>query len=138
GDRVLVERGTYAESSNRGGAPNVIAPELTGVTLAADRAHGASAVNTVVDAAGESQGIVVQANRATVDGLTIENAQLEGILAEPIPSTWPTTATAPAANITRVTIENNVVEHNDAAYDTTAPNPSTACPASPTDADDCG
>jgi len=137
GDRVLVEPGTYPESANPGGGENVIAPGLTGVTLAADRAHGASAANTVIDATGENQGVVVQANGATVEGLTVENAQLEGILAEPIPSNWPATPTAPAANITRVTIENNVVEHNDKAYNTALP-PTAACPASPTDADDCG
>jgi len=138
GDRVLLEPGTYLESNNPGGGPNVLAPRLTGVTLAADRARGASAANTVIDAAGENQGILLQANGATVEGLTVRNAQLEGILAEPIPSSWPTTATAAAANITRVTIKNDVVAHNDQAYDTTAPNPNDACPASPTDTDDCG
>jgi len=137
GDQVLVEPGTYLESDNPGGGLNVIAPGLAGVTLAADRAHGATAANTMIDATGENQGIVVQASGATVEGFTVENAQLEGILAEPIPSSWPATATAPAANINRVTIENNVVEHNDNAYNTTLP-PTAACPASPTDADDCG
>lgn len=137
-DRVLVEPGTYVESENSGGTQNVIAPRLAGLTLAADRAHGASAANTVIDAAGENQGVVVQANGATVEGFTVENAQLEGILAEPIPSTWPATATAPAANITRVRIANNLVENNDQAYEKSAPNPMTACPASPTDIDDCG
>jgi hypothetical protein len=37
-----------------------------------------------------------------------------------------------------VTIADNVVVHNDKAYDTTAPDPFTACPSSLTDADDCG
>ena len=86
GDRVLLEPGTYLESNNPGGGPNVIAPTLTGVKLAADWAHGATAANTVIDAAGENQGILIQANAATVEGLTVENAQLEGILAEPIPT----------------------------------------------------
>lgn len=37
-----------------------------------------------------------------------------------------------------MTIEGNVVEDNDLAFDLTSPEPNTACPASPTDADDCG
>jgi len=138
GDRVVLEPGTYLERDNPGGGPNVIAPRLTGVTLAADSAHGATAANTVIDAGGVNQGVLVQADGATVEGLTVENAQLEGILAEPIPTSWPTDATAPAANISHVTIENDVVERNDKAYDSTASNPLAACPASPTDPDDCG
>lgn len=89
GDRILVEPGVYLESENPGGAPNVIAPSLTGVTLAADRAHGANPANTVIDATGESQGIVIQANGATVEGLTVENAQLQGILARRSPAAGP-------------------------------------------------
>jgi nitrous oxidase accessory protein NosD len=138
GDHILVEPGTYSESKNPRRDANVIGPRLTGVTVAADRAHGATAANTVIDATGEKQGIVVEANRATVDGFTVENAQLEGILVEPTPSSWPTSATAHPANISQVTIENNLVEHDDQAYDTMAADPEMACAASPTDADDCG
>jgi hypothetical protein len=135
GSTVLVGPGTYAESANPGGTGNVITPDLTGVTLTANRARGG---NTVIDATGEANGILDQANRTTVSGFTIENAQLEGILVEPVPSSWPADPTAAPANIRDVTVRNNVVEHNDQAYDTTATNPFAACLASPTDSDDCG
>jgi hypothetical protein len=125
GSRVLVGPGTYPEST-----PNVITPGLSGLSLEANRA--------VIDATGRPNGILDEANNTKVSGFTVENAQLEGILVEPPPSTWPATATASPANLTRVSIEGNVVEHNDAAYDTTAADPFNACPSSPTDSDDCG
>ena len=136
--RVLVGPGTYLESANPGGGANVITPRLSGVTLTSNRAWGASAANTVIDAAGEPNGVLDQANKSTVSGFTVEHAQLEGILVEPSPSSWPASPTASPANLSKVTIEDNVVERNDQAYDTTAPNPFAACPSSPTDSDDCG
>jgi hypothetical protein len=136
GARVLVGPGTYVESANPGG--NVITSKLAGLTLASNRALGASAANTIIDATGRLNGIVDQADHTTVTGFTVENAQLEGILVEPAPDTWPTSPSAPPVGLTGVDIERNVVEHNDRAYDTTAPDPFTACPASPTDSDDCG
>jgi hypothetical protein len=138
GSRVLVGPGTYPESANPGGGANVITPGLSGVTLTSNRAWGASAANTVIDASGQDNGILDQANKSTVSGFTVENAQLEGILAEPPPSSWPTTQNPSPANLSKVTIKNNVVEKNDQAYDTLAPNPFLACTASPTDSDDCG
>jgi hypothetical protein len=138
GSTVLVGPGTYRVSANPGGGGNLIASRLSGLTLATDRGHGASAANTVIDAAGQPNGIVVQASDTTVSGFTVEHAQLEGILVEPTPSSWPATASASPANLYRVTIARNVVEHNDLAYDTTATNPFTACLSSPTDSDDCG
>ena len=136
--RVLVGPGTYLEPANPGGGANVITPRLSGVTLTSNRAWGASAANTVIDAAGEPNGVLDQANKSTVSGFTVEHAQLEGILVEPSPSSWPASPTASPANLSKVTIEDNVVERNDQAYDTTAPNPFAACPSSPTDSDDCG
>ena len=132
-DEILLEPGTYTESANA----NVVPPSLTGLTISSDPAHGGSATNTVIDATGDSNGLLVEANSVTVRGLTLENANLEGILAEPPRSTWPSSATAPAAGISHITIAGNVVEHNDKSYDTSLP-PTAACPASPTDADDCG
>jgi hypothetical protein len=130
GSRVLVRPGTYAESANPGGGPNLIGSNLAGVTLSGHHA--------VIDATGESNGLVDQANRTTISGFTVINAQLEGILVEPPRASWPDSPTAGPANISKVTIDDNVVEHNDQAYDTTAPNPFAACPTSPTDSDDCG
>jgi parallel beta-helix repeat protein len=138
GSRVLVGPGTYPESANPGGGANVITPGLSGLTLESNRAQGGSAGNTVIDATGQANGILDQANGTKVSGFTVENAQLEGILVEPPPSSWPATPTASPANLSRVRIDGNVVEHNDLAYDTTAPNPFAACPTSPTDGDDCG
>jgi hypothetical protein len=137
GSRVLVGPGTYPESANPGGGANVITPGLSGVTLASNAAWGASAGNTVIDAAGEPNGIVDQANKTTVSGFTVQHAQLEGILVEPPPSSWPTSPAASPANVSKVTIEDNVVVHNDRAYDSSLP-PFSACPTSPTDSDDCG
>jgi hypothetical protein len=137
GSRVLVGPGTYPESANPGGGANVITPGLSGLTLASNRAMGATPANTVIDATGQPNGILDQANHTTVNGFTVENAQLEGILVEPPPSTWPASPSASPANVSGVTIERNIVEHNDAAYDTSLP-PFSACPSSPTDGDDCG
>ena len=134
GSRVLVGPGTYLESANPGGGANVITSGLSGLTLAADRSQGASAADTVIDATGELNGIVDQANDTTISGFTIEHAQLEGILVEPPPSSWPASASASPANLSGVTIEHNVVEHNDLDYDAATG----ACPKSPTDLDDCG
>jgi parallel beta-helix repeat protein len=134
GSRVLVGPGTYLESANPGGGANVITSGLSGLTLAADRSEGASAADTVIDATGELNGIVDQANDTTISGFTIEHAQLEGILVEPPPSSWPASASASPANLSGVTIEHNVVEHNDLDYDAATG----ACPKSPTDLDDCG
>jgi hypothetical protein len=138
GSSVLVGPGIYPELANPGGGANVIAPGLSGVTLSANRAWGASAANTIVDAAGEPTGILDQANGSAISGFTVEHAQLEGILVEPAPSSWPASPTASPANVSGVTVETNVVVHNDLAYDTTASNPFAACVASPTDSDDCG
>jgi hypothetical protein len=85
-------------------------------------------------------GILDQADNSRVRGFTVENANLEGILVEPIPSSWPASATAPPARVFGVTVQNNKVEHNDQAYSTAAAaiNPFAAGPSSPTDGDDCG
>jgi parallel beta-helix repeat protein len=130
GARVMVGPGTYPESANPSGGANLIGPGLSGLTLFGRHA--------VIDATGEPNGIVDQASRTTISGFTVENAQLEGILVEPAPSSWPSTPTAAPANLAGVTVARNVVTRNDRAYDTTAPNPFAACPASPTDSDDCG
>ena len=136
GSTVLVGPGTYAEAANPGGGANVIPPNLAGLTLAATRGWGARGT-TVIDATGKPNGILDQANNTTISGFTVENANLEGILIEPPPSSWPATPTASPVNVTGVTVERNVVEHNDRAYDTSLP-PFSACPSSPTDSDDCG
>lgn len=128
-DKIVIYPGTYPESDDA----NVVQPGLTGLRI---RSAG-SAADTVIDAAGNANGILIQAGGVSVTGLTVENANLEGILAEPPLSSWPKGPTSAPANISHVTIAGNVVVHNDQAYNTSLP-PMSACPSSPTDTDDCG
>jgi len=128
-DTIVIAPGTYPES----GDANVVKPGLTGLRIRSTR----SAARTVIDATGNANGILIQASGVSVTGLTVKNANLEGILAEPPPSSWPARPTSPPVNISHVTIAGNVVVHNDRAYDTSLP-PMMACPSSVTDADDCG
>jgi hypothetical protein len=128
-DTVIIYPGIYHESGNA----NVVKSRLTGLRI---RSVG-SGTRTVIDATGNANGIVIQASGVSVTGLTVRNANLEGILAEPPLSSWPKKASSAPANISHVTIAANVVVHNDRAYDTSLP-PDSACPSSLTDADDCG
>jgi hypothetical protein len=128
-DTIVIYPGVYRES----GDANVVTPRLTGLGI---RSVGSGA-RTVIDATGNANGILIQASGVSVTGLTVKNANLEGILAEPPLSSWPKKATSPPANISHVTIARNVVVHNDKAYNTSLP-PQAACPSSLTDADDCG
>ena len=129
-DTILIRPGTYPESGNA----NVIPPGLTGLRI---KSLG-SAASTIIDATGNANGILIQASGVSVTGLTVKNALLEGILAEPPPSSWPVGLTSTStAGISHVTIADNIVVYNDQAYDTSLP-PMSACPSSHTDADDCG
>ncbi len=129
-DTIVIRPGTYPESHNA----NVVTPGLKGLSIRSTRS---AARRTVIDAAGNANGILIQASGGSVTGLTVQNANLEGILAEPPLSSWPAGPTSAPANISHVTIAGNVVVHNDRAYDTSLP-PDAACPSSLTDADDCG
>jgi Right handed beta helix region len=128
-DKIVIQPGTYRESGN----VNVVRAGLTGLKIAST----GSAARTVIDATGNTNGILILASGVSVTGLTVENANLEGILVEPPRSSWPTSPTSAPANISHVTIADNVVEHNDQAFNTSLPADS-GCPSSPTDADDCG
>jgi hypothetical protein len=129
GDSIVIAPGTYPESDNA----NVVGAALTGLSI---RSAG-PARRTVIDATGNTNGILIQASGVSVSGLTVENASLEGILAEPPPSTWPTGPTSPAAGISHLTIAGNIVTGNDRAYNPNGP-ADAECPSSPTDIDDCG
>jgi hypothetical protein len=128
-DTIVIAPGTYPESGNA----NVVTPGLTGLRIRSMR----SVARTVIDATGNDNGILIEASGVSVTGLTVKNANLEGILAEPPRSSWPAGPTSAPANISHVTIAGNVAVHNDRAYDTSLP-PMAACPSSVTDADDCG
>jgi hypothetical protein len=126
---IIIHPGTYHESNNA----NVVTPSLKGLTIKSSKSAG----STVIDASGNDNGILIEASGVSVTGLTVENANLEGILAEPPRSSWPQNPASAPANISHVTIARNVVVHNDQAYDTSLP-PESACPSSLTDPDDCG
>jgi hypothetical protein len=128
---IIIHPGTYHESHNA----NVVTPRLKGLTIESSR----SAASTVIDASRNANGILIEASGVSIIGLTVKNANLEGILAEPPMSSWPNpkNPTSAPANISHVTIAHNVVVHNDRAYNTHLP-PSSACRSSLTDADDCG
>jgi len=127
-DTILISPGVYRESHNA----NLVKPRLTGLSI---RSTGPA--RTVIDATGNANGILIQASGVSVTGLTVKNAKLEGILAEPPLRSWPKKPTSPPAGISHVMIAGNAVVHNDRAYDTSLP-PDQACPSSLTDADDCG
>lgn len=128
-DTIVISPGTYPESGNA----NVVKPGLTGLSI---RSTGPAA-RTVIDATGNANGILIEASGVSVTGLTVENANLEGILAEPPLSSWPTGPASAPAGISHVTIADSAVVHNDRAYNLSDPSDS-ACPSSLTDADDCG
>lgn len=126
---IIIFPGTYHESRNA----NVVTPGLNGLTIKSTR----GAARTVIDASGNANGLLIEASGVSVTGLTVKNANLEGILAQPPRSSWPKKPTSAPANISHVTIVNNIVVHNDRAYNTHLP-PQAACPSSLTDPDDCG
>jgi hypothetical protein len=128
-DTIIIDPGTYPESGNA----NVVGPSLTDLRI---KSTG-SAARTVIDATGNANGILIEASGVSVSALTVKNANLEGILAEPPQSSWPTGPTSAPANISHVRIAGNIVVDNDRAYNKSLP-PASACPSSLTDADDCG
>jgi len=128
-DTIIIFPGTYREFRNA----NVVTPRLQGLTIKSTK----RADRTVIDASGNANGLLIEASGVSVIGLTVKNANLEGILAEPPQSSWPKKPTSAPANISHLTIARNVVVHNDRAYNTHLP-PDAACPSSLTDADDCG
>src|ERR1700756_1736427 len=119
-DTIIIYPGTYPESGNA----NVVSPNLTGLKIRSSK----SADRTVIDATGNGNGILIEAGGVSVTGLTVQNANLEGILAEPPQSSWPKGPTSAPANISHVTIAGNIVVDNDKAYDTSLP-PTAACPS---------
>jgi hypothetical protein len=93
GDTVQVARGTYAEGI-----------AITKPLFLIGQSEG----NTIIDATGQANGVYVDGidntglANVTVADFTVENANFEGIL---------------VANASNVTIDDNRVVHNDAAFD---------------------
>ena len=119
-DKIVIGPGTYSESGNA----NTVGPGLRGLRIST---RGSKA-STVIDATGNANGILIEASGVSVTGLTVKNARLEGILAEPPLNSWPKGPTSAPADISHLTIAGNVVVHNDLAYDTSLP-PDAACPS---------
>ena len=88
GETIVIEPGTYIES----GDANVVPSSLTGLTISL----AGPPTSTVMDETGTYTGILIEASGVSIKGLTVDNAQLEGILAEPPMSTWPATPSSPA------------------------------------------
>lgn len=86
--------------------------------------QGAGAANTIIDATGLHNGIVLKnVSSVTISGFTVENAELEGIL---------------ITNSSNVQIHNNIVQNNDKDLTFTEQGP--ACPLTPFffESFDCG
>jgi len=104
GDTIDIDAGTYLESQNPTGTHNTVAAALSPLTI---KSASGNPSNTIIDAMDELNGIVVNANDVTIEGLTIENAGGEGVLITP-----PSSATVPSS-IVGATITNNVVSGDD-------------------------
>ena len=111
----MIQPGTYMASADPTGTSNTVPAALTGLTIESDAALSGTATNTIIQGAA-ANGLVVNANGVTVNGLTFDNSGAAGILVTP-----PSSATAPAA-VTGVTIENVVSNNSDQCFNT----PSTA------------
>ena len=111
----MIQPGTYMASADPAGTSNTVPAALSGLTIESDAALSGNAANTIIDGAA-ANGLVVNANGVTVNGITFENSGAAGIMVSP-----PSSAAAPAA-VTGETIENNVINNSDQCVNT----PSTA------------
>jgi parallel beta-helix repeat protein len=111
GDIIMVEPGTYMASADPTGTSNTVPAALPGLTIESDAALSGNAANTIIQGAA-SNGLMVNANSVTVNGLTFNDSGAAGILVTP-----PSSATAPAA-VTGVTIENVVSSNSDQCFKT--------------------
>jgi len=115
GETIVIQPGTYTASADPTGTSNTVPAALTGLTIESDAVLLGSAANTIIQGAA-ANGLMVNANGVTVNGLTFNNSGAAGVLVTP-----PSSATAPAA-VTGVTIENVVSNNSDQCFLT----PSTA------------
>ncbi len=138
---ILLEPGTYPSAQNPAGTSDRVPASLTGITIASDPTAQGSASNTIIDATGAANGLVINANGVTINGLSVLNADNEGICITPsTPNTsgclFTPPATAPTpTSVTGALIENNIVNNNDACIN----HPTAAdCPQPPNPFDDYG
>ncbi len=127
GDTVVVCVGTYTEDV-------AVSKSLTLVGQGAD--------NSIIDATGLDNGILISASDVTVSGFTVENATGEGILAQqPNPVKGPMISGQQLYTgmpITNVVIAHNTVENNDQGGFTPTTTKYTECQASGGIPGDCG
>ena len=105
GDTIQLAPGTYPVSDNPTGTANLVPETLHDLTIQSNPSGG-TAANTIIDAAGESRGLTVNADNVTVKNLTFRNAEIEGIAVEPLDP--PGTAT-----VSNLTLTGNAVTNND-------------------------
>ncbi|MDI3297536.1 MAG: S-layer homology domain-containing protein [Bacillota bacterium] len=111
GGTILVEPGTYSLS-----APLTVSQA---VHLESDASNGGSASNTIIDATGQPNGIVISGSAAAgtvIDGLTVQKADKAGIVVE---------------STSNVTIENSVIQENDQSFAASNPSPPACGPNGP-------
>ena len=82
GDTIQLAPGTYLVSDNPTGTANAVPATLHDLTIQSNPSGG-TAANTIIDATGEANGLVVNADNVTVKNLTFRNADLEGIVVAP-------------------------------------------------------
>jgi parallel beta-helix repeat protein len=124
GDTIQLDPGTYLVSDDPSGTSNAVPTTLHDLTIKSNLSGG-TAANTIIDATGEANGLVVNASGVTVKNLTFKNADLQGILVTP-----PDDATTPAA-VLNLDLTGNVVTNNDQC--SKHPAASDCPPASPND-----
>ena len=103
GDTIMIAPGTYTMAA---GSSNTVPSGAVGNGMTIE-SNGGTAANTIINAAGGINGLMVNANNVTVDNLTFENAGAAGIMVSP-----PSGATQPAA-VSGELIENNVITNSD-------------------------
>ena len=109
GDTVQLEPGTYLESHNPSGTSNTVPADKPGITIQSDPVTG-TAANTIVDATGVHNGIVVNANHVTIKKITVRNADLQGIfVTPPVPAVAGTPET-----VSHLSLVGNVLTNDDA------------------------
>jgi parallel beta-helix repeat protein len=103
-DTIMIQPGTYNVTSDPAGTSNTVPAALSPLTIAST---SGSAANTIINAAGAINGLMVNANSVTVSGITFENGGAAGIMVAP-----PSGAATPAA-VSGETIQNDVVTNSD-------------------------
>jgi parallel beta-helix repeat protein len=104
---IQLDPGTYLVSANPSGTSNSVPPALHDLIIQSNPVGG-TAANTIIDATGEANGLLINADTVSVTNLTIRNAERAGIVAGP-----PEDSEAPTT-IHDVTLTGDVLTDNNA------------------------